>query len=138
MIGRTSALAFSMILFQGKDDPLVPWAGGEVSEPLFNTKLGRVIGVKATAALFAGRCGCSVPPVVKAMPNAAIFDGTTVDRLTYPGCAGGAEVVLYRVNGGGHTWPSGLQYLPASIVGKTTRDISADDLMWEFFSRHSL
>lgn len=47
-------------------------------------------------------------------------------------------MVLYRVNGGGHTWPSGVQYLPAAIVGKTSRDIQATGLIREFFARHRL
>ena len=48
----------------------------------------------------------------------------------------GAELVLYIVNGGGHTWPGMDTTLP--ILGKTTMNISANDLMWEFFKKHPL
>ncbi len=74
-----------------------------------------------------------------------------VVRRSWPGCAGGAEVVLYVVEGGGHSWPGtplfngnaaeqadtaagGL----ASVAGTTTMDISATELAWEFFQRHQL
>ena len=30
-------------------------------------------------------------------------------------------VFLYRIEGGGHTWPGGGQYLPARIIGRTAR-----------------
>ena len=49
---------------------------------------------------------------------------------------GGAEVVLFVIKGGVHTWP-GRQW-PVFWLGKTTRDISANDLMWEFFKKHPM
>jgi polyhydroxybutyrate depolymerase len=48
----------------------------------------------------------------------------------------GAEVVLYRIEGGGHTWPG--QPPPNAFLGKSTMNIVANDLIWEFFERHSL
>ena len=43
-------------------------------------------------------------PVVADMPKKA-EDGTTVQRKTYGPGKDGAEVVLFVINGGGHTWP---------------------------------
>jgi poly(3-hydroxybutyrate) depolymerase len=37
---------------------------------------------------------------------------------------------------GGHSWPGG-EAMPAFIVGKTTPDVDATRLMWDFFQRHS-
>ncbi len=51
---------------------------------------------------------------------------------------GGADVVFYRVEGGGHTWPSGRQYLPERWVGKTNRDVNASEVIWRFFSEHPM
>ena len=31
----------------------------------------------------------------------------------------GPPVVLYRIEGGGHTWPGGAQYLPGGVIGPT-------------------
>jgi polyhydroxybutyrate depolymerase len=45
------------------------------------------------------------------------------------------QVGLLAVIGGGHTWPGGIQYLPASLIGRSSRDFSASDAIWEFFAR---
>jgi poly(3-hydroxybutyrate) depolymerase len=50
----------------------------------------------------------------------------------------GTEVVLYRVDGGGHA-PPGPDELPfwySLIVGPKNHDISAPDEIWAFFERH--
>ena len=46
-----------------------------------------------------------------------------------------ADVILYTVEGGGHTWPGGKP-LPERIVGRTTHEINASRIMWEFFLQH--
>jgi polyhydroxybutyrate depolymerase len=47
-------------------------------------------------------------------------------------------VRFYTIDGGGHTWPGGTQYLPASIVGKTTRNLDASQTLWAFVSQFTL
>lgn len=45
-------------------------------------------------------------------------------------------MVLLVIEGGSHTWPgrpARLRYL-----GPLTEDISANDLMWEFFEKHPM
>lgn len=54
----------------------------------------------------------------------------------YP-CRDNSEVLFCKVEGMGHTWPSGSQYLSARLVGPVSHEISMRDL-WEFFQRHSL
>jgi polyhydroxybutyrate depolymerase len=53
----------------------------------------------------------------------------------YTGCNEVAEVSLFTVDGGGHTWPGGM---PIPGVGMTTRDIDATEEMWEFFQAYRL
>jgi polyhydroxybutyrate depolymerase len=48
------------------------------------------------------------------------------------------EVSLYLIDGGGHTWPGGPQYLPTSIVGNTTRAFDATETIIQFLLRYSL
>ena len=48
-----------------------------------------------------------------------------------------AAVELYRMNGGGHTWPSGIQYLPVRLIGPVNRDINGSETIWSFLSRFS-
>ena len=42
--------------------------------------------------------------------------------------------IFYRINNGGHAWPSGSTELP---WGATNRDIVASDIIWKFFSKDS-
>ena len=67
------------------------------------------------------------------MPDTA-DDGTRVERESYGPGQEGTEVILYRIEGGGHTWPGRPWTL--SWLGKTTRDIVANDLIWDFFEKH--
>jgi polyhydroxybutyrate depolymerase len=62
-------------------------------------------------------------------------DGSTV-RLDAYACAEGTAVDAYTIEGGGHTWPGGKQYLPKAIVGTVNRDVDATALMWAFFAAH--
>jgi polyhydroxybutyrate depolymerase len=61
---------------------------------------------------------------------------TTVALLEYAGCADGAKVALYRVTGGGHTWP-GSPISPCSQCGMQTADINASDLLLDFIKQGS-
>ena len=63
-------------------------------------------------------------------------DGTSVERFERRGSSHDAVVVLVKINGGGHTWPGGPNAL--AFLGKTTKNISANDTMWRFFLEHPL
>jgi polyhydroxybutyrate depolymerase len=58
-------------------------------------------------------------------------DGTRALRRTWAGCA--ALVVHLRVEGGGHTWPGGHQYLDVDTVGRVSRDFNASEEIVRFF-----
>ena len=114
-----------MIAFHGTADPDVPYNGGAswISPRPFPA-------TAMWAARWAMRNRCASDPLeTTAAPD--------VTRREYRECADGASVVLYTVHGGGHTWPGGMQ-LPEWFVGRTTRTISATELMWAFFSEHPL
>jgi polyhydroxybutyrate depolymerase len=53
---------------------------------------------------------------------------------TYSGGRDGTEVVLYTIVGGRHAWPGGQ--IGGPLGDEPTQEISATDLMWEFFVRH--
>lgn len=55
--------------------------------------------------------------------------------VIYNDCANGTEVELCMIEGMGHTYPSGSQYLPESTVGPVSYDISFNQI-WEFFKKH--
>jgi polyhydroxybutyrate depolymerase len=60
----------------------------------------------------------------------------SVRRLAYMNCAENADVILYTIEGGGHTWPGGKAPLPEWLLGRTSQDIDATRLLWEFYVQH--
>ena len=62
-----------------------------------------------------------------------IADGIT--RREYRQCASEADVVLYTLRDGGHTWPGGAE-LPEWFAGKTIDEFDATAEMWRFFEQH--
>ncbi len=80
---------------------------------------------------------CATPPRITELPQIA-NDGTSIQQQTYGGCAQGASVVAYIVDGGGHAWPGGLQYSPVAIVGKSSKNMDASVTLWQFFQAHPM
>jgi polyhydroxybutyrate depolymerase len=118
----------------GTDDPLVPYQGGEVG--LGNIKRGKSLSIAETVAFWRAHNDCPTVPVIAQEPDADPKDGTRVRTETYAPCRDASAVILYAIEGGGHTWPRGLQYLPEAIIGKTSRDIDANTILWNFFKQH--
>ncbi|MGE0609223.1 MAG: PHB depolymerase family esterase [Pirellulales bacterium] len=119
----------SVMHFHGTEDRLVPWGGPNAR----SAKVMRFRAVEDSVNAWVKLNGCQAEPVVTALADAK-DDGTTVERWDYPGGRDGAEVVLFKVEGGGHTWPGQKPLI--DLLGKSTYDISANDEMWEFFQRH--
>ena len=122
----TDDRAVPMIAFYGTAD-LVSYEGGPSPDP-FNPLT--FPAVRDWTANWARRNRCSEDPVETRVT-------ASVRRLAYTNCAENADVILYTIEGGGHTWPGG-KYLPEWILGRTTRDINASSVMWAFFREHPL
>jgi polyhydroxybutyrate depolymerase len=115
-----------ILMINGTDDWLVPWEGGE----MFGREgFGSVLSPRDTAALWARRNGCSPEPETVSLP--ASSRGSQVFIETYD-CAD-APVVLYRIEGGGHTWPGGSRFQFRVLLGTINRDFEASRAIWEFF-----
>ncbi|MBM4277175.1 MAG: phospholipase [Deltaproteobacteria bacterium] len=127
----------SVLMMPGTEDPLVAWEGGEIGFRR-GRKFGRVLSVRESIDFWVEQNRCPGSPVVTYGPDRDPKDGTRVRRQAYGPCGEGAEVVLYAIEGGGHTWPGGDQYLPAGIIGRTSRDIDANEVIWNFFKKHTL
>lgn len=121
----------SVLAINGTDDPLVPFEGGGVG---LVTKRGKVLSVEQTVRFWIERNGCDSVPEAAWVDDADPQDGIRVARAVYPGGREGAEVVLYTVFGGGHTWPQGAER--PGHFGITARDFSATEEIWRFFERH--
>lgn len=120
-----------VIHFHGTADALVPIDGPNKKLPL----LIRFKSLEQTLQTWVTLNGCDAKPETTDLPNKA-DDKLQVTCKAYNHGKNGAEVVLYLVAGGGHTWPG--MNTSAAFLGKTTMNISANDLMWDFFRRHSM
>lgn len=121
-----------IIHFHGTADAIVTYEGpNDSTAETFKFK-----AVDETVRAWAAVDGCPARPQVFDMPDRSA-DDTSVRRYTYGPGKDGTEVVLYRIEGGGHTWPGSNTFFKG-ILGKSTHDIDANELIWEFFSRHAL
>jgi polyhydroxybutyrate depolymerase len=105
--------------FHGVLDGLVPLLG--------NPLLG-FAAVRPTYQSWSQRSGCGGAEVTTYQKG----DSSCVTR---PGCRGGSESTLCISNLGGHTWPGGF---PVPVLGHTTRDMNATEMMLDFFERHPM
>jgi polyhydroxybutyrate depolymerase len=127
----------SVLAINNVDDPMVPFEGGEIWVNFHRVRLGKVLSVNESIVFWVRRNKCKVIPYIFQEPDRDPTDGTRVLRKEFREGMGGTEVILYKIDGGGHTWPGGLQYLPAFIIGRTSRDINASEVIWAFFKRHT-
>ncbi len=121
----------------GTADRCSPYAGGYEQCSGLQAD-GFRISVPDTVAGWVSRNGCGSTPIVEDWADRKPDDGTTVTQMSYPGCSSGGDVVLLRINGGGHTWPGGSSSLKESIVGKISREFKASKAMLEFFKAHPM
>lgn len=134
--------AVPIIMFNGTDDPIVHWGGGE---PGNAARAAQLLSVKETVEFWRRKNACSSNPTVTQLPNTQP-DGTDVVKSQYSGCRNGSQVVLYTIEGGGHTWPGSpvqstsvqrSRGLRASAENRVSRDIRAQDVIWDFFDRYT-
>lgn len=120
----------SVMHFHGTNDEFLPIKGGR-GKGVSGTDF---FSVEHTIQAWVKADGCPETPKVADLPKKA-DDGTSVQRKTYGPNKDGAEVILFTISGGGHTWP-GRDTI--RFLGPSTHNISANDLMWEFFQRHQM
>ena len=123
----------SLMVINGLDDPLVPYNGGDIRLFKKGKSRGRVISTDDYIKFWMEQNNCDVSTRKDSLINTIKDDGTRVLRASYGGCDAEEEVVLISIEGGGHTWPGGRQYLGERWIGKTSREIVACDVIWEFF-----
>ncbi|MFZ4373839.1 MAG: alpha/beta hydrolase family esterase [Mycobacterium sp.] len=103
--------AVSVLQIHGTADQVVPYSGGGM---IGRGGASEIVSAPALTGLWAAVDRCASPPT----PAPA-----AVPRLVAAGCAGGAEVVLVSINGGGHIWPA-------------DQAISASQASAQFFAAH--
>ncbi len=140
--GCTPERAVPVLAIHGTQDPC--WHFG-AKDPMgkCEARLGSLphFSIEQTLESWRVRNGCNAvasETEVKDQDGNDDDDGLRSVRVSFGGCRGGADVELVRVEGGGHSWPLGNPYLGEGIIGKTTTDFSANELLWSFFAAHPL
>lgn len=77
--------------------------------------------------------GCSLVPEIIPVPDIDPEDGCTAELYRFTGGEQGTRVELYKVLGGGHSWP-GAPF----VIDVTNMDFSASVKIWQFFSQFTL
>jgi polyhydroxybutyrate depolymerase len=106
----------------GTADGTVPYTGGSGFVP-----------VETLVERWRQFNNCNPTPTVTQVPDIAPNDGCTVEHYVYGGGNSGSTVELFKVLGGGHTWPGA-----AFNTGVTNQDIKASTEIWRFFLRYRL
>jgi len=122
------------LYIHGTTDPLVPFLGGQITAG--GTAGGTILSHFQVIEKWVALNGCNSTPTITDLPDIA-NDGTTIKQRVYSGGTNGSEVVSYVITNGGHTWPQGYQYLNEAIIGKTSQDMNACEVIWTFFKRFS-
>ena len=132
------------LAFHGTADPLVAYGGGGIGAlgrladrrpPRNPAWAGRGVTapIEDVASDWAAAGGSATAPV--AVPVAAAPNDLTVDHLSWPGPHGteaAPAAQVYRIVGGGHTWPGGAEHLPARIVGPVAQGLDATGILLSF------
>ncbi len=111
----------SVVAFHGTADSLAPYYGG-----------GRYndASVSQSISFWVEHTGCDPIPTIN------ISESGKINQTTYTNGINGTEVTLYTTVGGEHWWPGNpLQQGPSRMID-TIQEISATDIIWEFFVTH--
>ena len=126
-----------MLMMNGTADPLIPYQGGR------GTSRFAVAGfwsTEKTLEFWRRANGCETQDAAAAdLDDRDKSDQSTVTRISSH-CPGGRDVVLYRINDGGHRMPGGFPdaRFPRAVdafLGPQNRDIDGAEAIWGFFRK---
>lgn len=128
-VGRPS----STMILNGTEDPLVPYAGGEINLLGLFYKGGQVISSVASAQYFADRQGITGKPRVSLTQTS---QGARVEHARWQAADGRTEVELVTLHGAGHGLPQPWARRPR-LLGPSPMEPDGPALIWAFFERQS-
>jgi polyhydroxybutyrate depolymerase len=126
-----------MLMMNGTADPLVPYQGGRGTSRF--TKDG-FWSTEKTIAFWRRADGCGEQDAARNdLADSDASDQSTVTRIDST-CPQGRDVVLYRVNDGGHRMPgrsadARFPRMVDAMLGPQNHDIDGAETIWAFFKR---
>jgi polyhydroxybutyrate depolymerase len=118
----------------GTADNAAPYEGGVrrglLTRAMLRHAAGPSVGVDEWARFWVEANGALDGPVVSELPP-------DITIRTWRGPSPSSDVVFYRIEGTGHTWPGSRFALPALLFGRTSRTFDAARVIWEFLAAHA-
>ncbi len=114
----------------GTRDRGMPYGGGQAGlwRLIDGRPVGSVLGVDDWARIWVERNGLAdAPSVDQVAPDVSV--------RRWPAQPPGSDVVFYRIEGGGHTWPGAPQAMP-DFLGRMSPSLDASRTSWEFLAAH--
>ena len=123
----------SVLIMNGTADPLMPYGGGCVANN--NCLRGRVISTDASVQFWVDFNGTNSEPIVEDLPDLDPADGSKITTSLYENGQDNTEVVLFRIDGGGHTVPgeAPIGLAQRLVSGPKNHDINGAVETWKFF-----
>ena len=118
----TPQRAIPIIHFHGTNDKLNPYNGGTIRSGV------EFISVKDAQNFWVEINNCSTPPDQ--------IESGNISLDLYANCSQGSSLEFYSIIDGEHAWPGGEAV--TGEIGQPNMEISATELMWEFFRFHPL
>jgi polyhydroxybutyrate depolymerase len=122
--GRSCVAPVPLLQIHGTADPCWSYEGGPAA--CAQDDGGKKQSVAASMKAWETRNGCDGSHE-ETRVDAIADDRTVLVRLHARGCRVPTE--LWRIEGGGHTWPSGHAYLHTDRIGAVSREITNADLV---------
>lgn len=123
--------ATSVMIMNGTDDPLVPYAGGEINLLGLFYKGGEIISSRASAQYFAAWAHLAGPPQTS---EKTVAEGVRVEQNRWRNQEGKTEVELVTIHGGGHGLPQPYSQRPR-LLGPSPMEPNGPAMIWAFFER---
>ncbi|MDC8772187.1 extracellular catalytic domain type 1 short-chain-length polyhydroxyalkanoate depolymerase [Roseateles albus] len=120
----------SVMIMNGSEDPLVPYAGGEISLLGLFYKGGPIVSSRASAQYFADWAQLVGAPQTS---DNAVAEGVRVEQNRWRQ-DGKAEVELVTIHGGGHGLPQPYSKRPR-LLGPSPMAPDGPAMIWAFFER---
>ena len=125
----------SVFVINGTSDLKVPYNGATIVNNGYPLTF---FPTDTLMQFWAKKNGCSDIPISQNLPNTNLTDNSTITKFIFNNCSCNVQTVLYRVNGGGHTWPGVENKIYELIAGETNEDVHASVEIWNFLKNHSL
>ena len=121
----------SIVHFHGTEDDFVPFDGGIGRRS--QTRMA-FVPVPECIAAWVRNNGCDSQPELEVRDDTCegyVADGTRIEISRYANGNEESRVKLFKIVGGGHTWPGYPSNL--DFLGKTTLNLDVNRELWDFF-----